>query len=69
MLRRMCAGLEFLFLFPVMAAGGEGLWLGGGGLAWGLDPGWEEGGRWAGVSAEGEVDGAGVHCHTAGSPP
>lgn len=66
MLRLMCEGLELLFLVPVRAEGGVGLWLAG--LEWGLDPGWEEGG-WAGVSAEGEVDAGGVHCHTAGSPP
>lgn len=66
MLRLMCAGLEPLFLVPVRAEGGEGLWLAG--LERGLEPGWE-GGGWAGISPEGEVDGGGVHCHAAESPP
>lgn len=66
MLRLMCAGLELLFLVPVRAEGGEGLWLAG--LERGLDAAWE-GGGWAGVSPEGEVDGGGVHCHAAESPP
>ncbi len=66
MLRLMCAGLEPLFLVPVRVEGGEGLWLAG--LERGLDAGWE-GGGWAGVSPEGEVDGGGVHCHAAESPP
>lgn len=65
MLRLMCVGLEPLFLAPVRTEGGEGLWLTG--LDWGLDS-WEAGG-WAGVSPEGEVDGGGVHCHAAESPP
>lgn len=64
MFRLMCAGLEVLFLLPVRGEEGAGLWLAG--LEWGLGC---EGGGCAGVSAEGEVDGAGVHCHTAGSPP
>ena len=67
MLRRMCAGLAvLLFLVPLRAEGGEGLWLAG--LEQGLDPGWE-GGGWAGVSPDGEVDWGGVHCHTSESPP
>lgn len=66
MLRLMCAGLELLFLVPVRAEGGEGLWLAG--LDRGLDAGWE-GGGWAGVPPEGEVDGGGVHRHAAESPP
>lgn len=66
MFRLMWAGFELLFLVPVRAEGGEGLWLAG--LERGLDTGWE-GGGWAGVSPDGEVDGGGVHCHTAGSPP
>lgn len=37
MLRLMCAGLELLFLLPVSAEGGEGLWLAG--LERGLDVG------------------------------
>lgn len=66
MFRLMCAGFEVLFLVPVRVEGGVGLWLAG--LEWGLGTDCAEGG-WAGVSAEGEVDGEGVHCHTAGSPP
>lgn len=66
MLRLMCAGLVLLFLVPVRAEGGEGLWLAG--LERGLDPGWE-GGGWAGVSPDGEVDWGGVHCHASESPP
>lgn len=66
MFRLMWAGLEPLFLAPVRAEGGEGLWLAG--LERGLEPGWE-GGGWAGVSPEGEVDEGGVHCHAAESPP
>lgn len=67
MLRLMCAGLEPLFLVPVRAEGGEGLWLVG--LERGRGPGCE-GGGWAGISPEGEVDGGGVHCcHAAESPP
>lgn len=68
MLRLMCTGLEPLFLVPVRAEGGVGLWLaglerGGRGPCW-------EGGGWAGISPEGEVDGGGVHCcHAAKSPP
>lgn len=66
MLRLMCAGLEPLFLVPVRAEGGDGLWLAG--LERALDAGWE-GGGWAGVSPEGEVDGGGVHCQASESPP
>lgn len=66
MLRLMCAGLELLFLVPVKVEGGEGLWLAG--LDLGLDTALE-GGGWAGVSPTGEVDGGGVHCHAAESPP
>lgn len=66
MLRLMWAGLALLFLVPVIAEGGEGLWLAG--LERGLDPGWE-GGGWAGVSPDGEVDWGGVHCHASESPP
>lgn len=66
MLRRMCAGLLILFLVPVRPEGGEGLWLAG--LEQGLDPG-REGGVWAGVSPDGEVDWGGVHCHASESPP
>lgn len=66
MFRLMWAGLELLFLVPVRAEGGAWLWLAG--LEWGLDKGCEVDG-WCGVSAEGAVDGGGVHCHTAGSPP
>ena len=63
MLRLMCAGLEFLFLVPVRAEGEEGLRLAG------LERGLDTVGGWAGVSPAGEVDGGGVHCHAAESPP
>lgn len=66
MLRLMCAGLELLFFVPIGAEGDEGLLLAG--LEQGPDGGCE-GGGWAGVSPEGEVDGGGRHCHAAGSPP
>lgn len=62
MLRLMCAGLELFFLVPF----GEVLWLAG--LERVLDAGWE-GGGWAGVSPKGEVDGGGMHCHAAETPP
>lgn len=62
MLRLMCAGLVLLFLVPLRAEGGEGLWLAG--LERGLDPG-----GWAGVSPNGEADWGGVHCHASESPP
>lgn len=66
MLRLICAGLELPFLVLFRVEGDKGLWLAR--LEWGLDMDWEVGG-WAGVSSEGELDGGGVHCHTAGSPP
>jgi len=66
MLRLMCVGLELLFLVSVRAEEGVGLWLAG--LEWDLDAGWEGGGL-AAVIPEGEVDGGGVHCHAAESPP
>lgn len=59
----MCVGLELLFLVAVvMACGGEGLWEGlrlDGGLEVGCD----------GVFPEGEVEGGGMRCQPAGSPP
>lgn len=68
MLRLMWPGLEPLFLVPVSAEGDVGLWVVG--LERGAcGPSWE-GGGWAGISPEGEVDGGGVHCcHAAESPP
>lgn len=65
MLRLMCAGLELFFFVP-FGEGGEVLWLAG--LERVLDAGWD-GGGWAGVSPEGEVDGGGTHCHAAELPP
>lgn len=66
MLRLMCEGLELLFLFCVRVEGGVVLWPEA--PEWGLEAGFE-GAGFAGVPPESEVDGGGVRCHAAVSPP